>query len=105
MTYEEWIGEVDPEEVSIIFAVAVPLETLGMYQHVGKEFATRYVLQWFEGKHRLEPRYKNAVFCAEVIRLHDYGILDNPPDDVTPADYQQWVIMKELPMVTMWRRA
>ena len=105
VTYAEIMANVENVEASLIVAVETPLDILSIRQHVGKEFATRYALQWLKGiKDPNEPRYQNAVFCTEIIRMHDYGILQYPPDNCVPADYQEWAITNNLPMIVLWKR-
>jgi hypothetical protein len=95
-----WIEAYADETVDGVYALPLLFNIAGVFSHVGKEFAYRYILGWKNGNR--EPKPENYVFCSEIIRRNDLGVLTVSPDDVTPMHYQELGIQWEIPTVKIY---
>ncbi len=102
MYYADWIEELKGSDPISVVAIPVALDIKGMMNHIGKEFAIRYVLKL--GKGEVEPKPDCYIFCSELIRLHDGGILATDPTDTFPADYQEWAKREGIEPIVLYEK-
>ena len=102
LSLSAWMEAYVDDTVDAVYALPSPLDIRGMFTHVGKDFAYRYIVGWKNGKREAKPDC--YVFCSEIIRRHDYNGLTISPDDVTPMHYQEAALQWEIPMVRLYPR-